>query len=673
MKKLILVTIISFLLISIASAAEEYSYIDLVNQLTDLERLAVLPQAGEKCAQFSSYDRKSKFDEASGKYIDWSANADGTGIIRKEGDKLVLAEMDGPGCIWRIWSAKPQKGHVRIYLDGSAEPAVDLPFIGYFDKQNEPFTYPALVHTVAAGWNCYVPIPYQKSCKIVADQDWGKYYQFTYTTYPKGTTLPTFKRELSADEKAALAIANRFLETLPRNPHANVPGSTVEKQGFAIDPGEVLDIARLTGKRAITAIVVSVDGLKPPVDRDILRELILTIHWDGEKSPSVWTPLGDFFGTGPGANKYKSLPLGVTDKGLYSFWYMPFEKEAFLQIKNVGDKARNINFEITHAPVTKPIETLGRFHAKWHRDEFLPPDPERRAIDWTMLKTSGHGRFVGVVLNVWNPKGSWWGEGDEKFYIDGEKFPSTFGTGSEDYFGYAWCNPTLFENCYHNQTLNERQNAGFISVNRWHITDNIPFMKSFEGAIEKYYPNDRPTLYNCVAYWYLAPGGSDEYEPTTILTTRAPATFNANLNDDGVLIENAVFVEPMALDFLSTTKGSVTRYTTDGTDPTESSSIVEKPISVTEDITLKVRSFREGYLPSPIVTVNLKKSTYKEPVKVEDVTNGVNFSTYKGRWDKIPDFTKLQPVDIGTIEVLDHKPIAGADRVGLHLTSYIKI
>ena len=91
-----------------------------------------------------------------------------------------------------------------------------------------------------------------------------------------------------------------------------------------------------------------------------------------------------------------------------------------------------------------------------------------------MLHTQGRGRFVGVELHVWNPRGGWWGEGDEKFYIDGEKFPSTFGTGSEDYFGYAWCNPTEFQNCYHNQTRNPN-NRGHISVNRWHITDNLPF------------------------------------------------------------------------------------------------------------------------------------------------------------------------------------------------------
>jgi len=128
-----------------------------------------------------------------------------------------------------------------------------------------------------------------------------------------------------------------------------------------------------------------------------------------------------------------------------------------------------------------------------------------------MLTTTGRGRLCGVMLHVWNPKGGWWGEGDEKFFVDGEKFPSTFGTGSEDYFGYAWCNPGLFQRAFHNQTIS-MGNRGHISVNRWHITDNIPFQKSFEATIEKYYPNKKPTLYSAIAYWYQAPGGTDPYK-----------------------------------------------------------------------------------------------------------------------------------------------------------------
>ena len=80
-----------------------------------------------------------------------------------------------------------------------------------------------------------------------------------------------------------------------------------------------------------------------------------------------------------------------------------------------------------------------------------------RAIDWPFLKTEGAGRFVGLHAARVESARRWWGEGDEKFFVDGEKFPSTIGTGSEDYFGYAWCCPALFQNAYHNQTPQRRQ------------------------------------------------------------------------------------------------------------------------------------------------------------------------------------------------------------------------
>jgi hypothetical protein len=244
-----------------------------------------------------------------------------------------------------------------------------------------------------------------------------------------------------------------------------------------------------------------------------LRELALQIKWDGEKEPSVWSPLGDFFGTAPGANQYRSYPLGLSEEAWwYCNWYMPFGKEAEIQLINDGKTARQVMFDIRHSPLSAPIETLTRFHAKWHRDAFLPAQPER-AIDWPMLKTDGVGRFIGVMLHIWNPHGGWWGEGDEKFFVDGEKFPSTFGTGSEDYFGYAWSSPDPFVHAYHSQTHNDGNSRGHVSVNRWHIPDSVPFHQSFEGCIEKYYPNSRPGLYAATTYWYLAPTGKDPYQP----------------------------------------------------------------------------------------------------------------------------------------------------------------
>jgi len=494
------------------ATGETFTYVDLVNRLTDLEHVAVLPQPGEKCAQWSSYDRKSKYDENTGEYLAWGANGDGTGFIRKENGKLVLAEMEGPGVIWRIWSAAPRKGHVRFYLDGNDQPAIDVPFEGLFNLKNKPFTREGLCYYASGGANCYVPIPYQKSCKVVADEDWGMYYHFTYTTYPKETRLPTFKRNLSSEESAALDKANKILTNCGADPAGKRPGEITEQKTVKLEPGQTATIVDIKGPRAITALKVNLDVPDTPGEFGVLRELALRMSWDNPQQPSVWSPLGDFFGTAPGVSFYRSLTLGMTEEEFYSYWYMPFGKRGLVQLTNDGSQIRKVTFTITHAPLTRPMRELGYFHAQWHRDQDLDP---KRTVDWTMLKTRGRGRFCGVMLYIWNPRGGWWGEGDEKFFVDGEKFPSTFGTGSEDYFGYAWCSHKLFNKAYHNQTVSVNNNGcanptpvksgGHISNNRWQISDNVPFHKSFEGAIEKYFTNERLTRYSCVPYWYQSP------------------------------------------------------------------------------------------------------------------------------------------------------------------------
>ena len=502
-----------FSFLPLYASEQNLTYIDLIHRLTDLEHLATLPEPGEKAALFSSYDRKSRYDSATGKYINWDANGDGDGFIRREGNKLVLAEMKGPGCIWRIWSATPQNGHVRIYLDDASEPAVDLPFISYFDGNHPPFNRSALVHTVARGWNNYTPIPYQKSCKIVADPGWGLYYHFNYSTFPPGTHVPTFKLELTQEENAALDQANRLLTDCgPYNPHGDSVVSS--DSGPQIDESTIG--SEMKGPAAITSIRIKTDLPAPPADFDALRSITIEMSWDDDSIPSVWAPLGDFFGTAPGSNEYRSLPLGLTEDGWwYCNWFMPFAKNAKILIKKPAGVNAGIHCQISSKPLTTDISKYVRFHAKWHRDIFLPSEPER-VIDWPVVKTEGAGRFVGMMLHIWNPRGGWWGEGDEKFFVDGEKFPSTIGTGSEDYFGYAWSDGARFTHAYHNQTHNDGNSKGHISVNRWHISDNVPFQKCFEGDIEKYFSNQRPTLYAAMAYWYLAPDGKDPYAPVPV-------------------------------------------------------------------------------------------------------------------------------------------------------------
>jgi hypothetical protein len=498
-------------------AEQVLTYPDLVNRMTDLAHLAELPAADEKCVQASSYDRASKYDEKTGKYIGWDANGDNDGVIRHEGRQVVLAEIQGPGCIWRIWSAAAKQGRVSIYLDGQEAPAVDLPFENYFTGDTPPFNYPMLSYDLnkmgCSGQNLYMPIPFQKSCKVVANEDWGAYYHFNYSTFPKGTKVPTFSSALVAEAEnvAALKKVNDFFKNgLGQDPAGSREGQETLEKSVKIEPGETAVVAKLDGPQAITALKVKMSFTDRKDQMAGLRKLALRITWDGQDKPAVWCPLGDFFGTAPGENLYKTLTTGMTADGYYSYWYMPFGRSAVIELVNEDKVARSADVKVVHAPLGREFDGLGHFHAKWHRDTFeLSKD---RFPDWVMLRTQGRGRFCGVMLHVWNPRGGWWGEGDEKFFVDGEKFPSTFGTGSEDYFGYAWCNPGLFQRPYHAQTMTQ-QNQGHQSVLRWHITDNIPFETSFEGCIEKYDHPGPGVKYANTAFWYLSPEGVDPYEP----------------------------------------------------------------------------------------------------------------------------------------------------------------
>ena len=532
------------------ASAETLTYKDLVKHLTDLEHLAVIPPAGENTSLASSYDRHSKYDAATDKYIAWGANGDGNGggLLPKIEDKTLMADIKGPGCIWRTWSATADKGHVKIYLDGSETPAVDLPFIGYFDRTNEPFTRPAIVYRTAAnGLDNFTPIPFQKSCKIVADPGWGNYFHFNYTVFPEGTTVPTFKLPLSAEDLAALDEANKTLSQCGQDPAGARDGQATETKEVTIPAGQTSVVTELTGPNAITGLKVKSDWPKGVEDqRMLLAQLAVSITWDDEKAPAVWAPLGDFFAASAGAIPFQTLPTGLLDDGtFYNYWYMPFGSKARIEVENGSAQPVTLTWNVTHAPLTKPLESLGRFHAKWHRDAFLPTRPDR-APDWTLLTTQGKGRYVGTQLHVWNPLGGWWGEGDEKFFVDGEKFPSTFGTGSEDYFGYAWSSGNAFVQAFHSQAVNEN-NRGHVSVNRWHIADDIPFQTSFEGNIEKYFPNERGTLFAAVAFWYLNAGGTDPYQAVPVSDRAGWWLGSSNTHEPGVIEGESLRARPAPL------------------------------------------------------------------------------------------------------------------------------
>ena len=250
---------------------------------------------------------------------------------------------------------------------------------------------------------------------------------------------------------------------------------------FRMDPGETIVLAELDGPGEIRHLWFT------PSSRGYFRyprELVLRIYWDGSKTPSVETPLGDFFAAGHGMKaNVSSLPVEVTSYGraLNCYWKMPFHKKAKITMTNESRHGNaSCYFYIDWQKLDKlPADSL-YFHARYNQE--WPVTPFR---PYTVLDVEGDGQYVGTVMSLHSSVGSWFGESDDRFYIDGEEEPSLVGTGFEDYFTTAW-----------NLRLASEMNAGVTirephgedarhTCYRWHIQDPITFNKSLKVEIER--------------------------------------------------------------------------------------------------------------------------------------------------------------------------------------------
>jgi len=269
-------------------------------------------------------------------------------------------------------------------------------------------------------------------------------------------------------------------------------------------PGETVTLAEIDGAGAITHIWVTISS----GDVNHLRNLVVRMYWDGETSPSVETPIGDFFGLGHAKYyQYSSRPLAIgTNNGMNSFWFMPFSKSAKITLTNDGEQTPGafyyyIDYRLYNENKTPYPDSLSRFHAKYNQKK-----PANKVEDYEILYAEGKGQYVGCNISIKLNFDGWWGEGDDKIYIDGDEKPTLNGTGSEDYFCGAWCYGDAFSNLYFGCPLRgEHKKDALWNVYRYHIEDPIPFEKSIKVTIEsvhdystKYETDD----YYSVAYWY---------------------------------------------------------------------------------------------------------------------------------------------------------------------------
>lgn len=242
------------------------------------------------------------------------------------------------------------------------------------------------------------------------------------------------------------------------------------------------------------------------------RLLVLRMYWDGEEKPSVECPVGDFFAMGHGIDKpMSSLPVRVTSdgRGRNCYWPMPFKKSARITVTNEGKKRTDAYYYYIDWEKAPVPDDAAYFHAMY-RQEF-PTTPGK---NYLLADIEGRGQYVGTVLSVRQRTASWWGEGDDFFYIDGEAEPSLRGTGSEDYFCDGWGFREQ-DGPYYGAPLVEGYDAGArTTVYRWHITDPVRFTKSLKVEIEhkgvsfnsdnaiKSGFEERSDDFSSVAFWY---------------------------------------------------------------------------------------------------------------------------------------------------------------------------
>lgn len=485
------------------------TFASLLDEMIDRDALPKLSRHSYQLKQASSYDRKSLSPSK-----DWYANQDGSGYIRTEVNsgrvERVLMEDHGAGVVVRFWGTYVpwgfSGGKLRFYFDGANEPTIEANYVDIMTgKHLAGGVFSQLIGKFwedkhfLGGNNLYLPIPYAKGVKITYEGDDDPFYfVVNYRSYASNTQVKTFTMQDLQTHKRKIAQVEKELSESPFVSKGTESENATDKK---VLPGQSF-VLNLSGERAIRQLALKIDA------EDInqaLRSTVLEIEFDNQ--PSVWSPVGDFFGTGYSIFPYKSRYTEVTPDGdLYSRWIMPFKQNAKITLHNVGEQVVTVvNLGVNHSTWDWDERSL-YFNASWRLYSQLPAV---RGADTNYVTLKGRGKYVGDSLAIFNAvTGSevqpWWGEGDEKIYIDGEPFPSHFGTGTEDYYGYAWVGNVPFSLPFISQATAQGNRGPGLTVNsRWRILDDIPFEQSLKFDMELWgWVQDITVDYAPTVFWY---------------------------------------------------------------------------------------------------------------------------------------------------------------------------
>lgn len=460
-------------------SATTVSFEDLLHEMVDLKSLSEYPSPAYIAARASSYEPVCPVDSVPPRL----GNYDHGFYLDTLPEGYLMLDEPGPGVITHIWSAR-SNGTLVFYFDNDTAPSWSIAMSTLLNGTG--IIKPPFSHVVAKGENCYFPIPYRSRCRVFYQGSSPDiYYHIDYRTYQQDIELPTFDTSMLSEYRE---LADSIGSALSGSDES--PDHELAEPAFSgsIDPYQVVTAAEFEGPGAITELAITPEeGLSSA----FLRTCLLEITFDGTDYPQVRVPLGDFFCAVPRNKHYRTLPVEISEDGmLLCRWNMPFREKATVRLVNLGDQEGACSMIIRTEPAEFTENTM-YFYARWRQD---PNTAICRFLYWNIfmaelweehpiLHIIGKGVHVGTFLQIWNEQSEWWGEGDETITIDDQPEPNFRGTGTEDYFGYAWSTTTTFSHAYHAQPYSDGF-SGYTANARFHISDPQPFTTSYKFDLE---------------------------------------------------------------------------------------------------------------------------------------------------------------------------------------------
>ncbi len=515
------------LILFVGCSVENITTSSLLEEMADRTRLTYYPDLEFKLKQASSYNRLSVAEGNA----DWFANNDMSHFIRIDTiagrREFVMLDAEGPGAIVRWWMTfyKAQNGWIRVYLDHDTVPVIEgKPADVLSGEALVKYPFSASVQKGAPvgevgrdyDHNFYLPIPYTENCKITYECDslvmlfdyegtpvpegyyWPDvFYNICYRQYLQGSRIESFSsRAMNEAGEAVNRTAGLLLQT-----------STGEKKlqkeiRATLAPGDSLMIRIDSPFQAVEAIKLTAGAIDLS---QALRSTRISMSFDGIQTVSA--PAGEFFGSGNNIHPHTTWMNRTDENGnIESYWVMPFRESYALKIKNNDTQEVSLAGELIYGPYNwKPNSMY--FASQWHEyDNIGTRDDNGWYFDLDFIDVTGKGVYAGDQITLFNPVYHWWGEGDEKIFVDGELFPSIFGTGTEDYYGYSFGRPEAFSHPFLSQPTGAgNSGSGYTTNMRHRSLDAIPFSESLRVKMELWHWADVEMNYAVITYFYILP------------------------------------------------------------------------------------------------------------------------------------------------------------------------